>query len=139
MLSGSIVLFPRTFAILLCVCLPVIAGCGERERYPLSGSVTFKGKPVPFGQIELIPDESQGNQGPRSVVPFRDGRYETPASEFVVGGDYTVRIDGFQYDKTSGGDGEPEAIRLFPPWTSKVALPQTGGQYDFDIPASAGH
>ncbi len=111
-------------------------GCGDRmPRYPLSGAVTFGGQPVPFGRLILIPDESQGAKARRSVVIFKDGHYETPPDQYVLGGKYTVEIDGFSRSNESGDNDDVDDPRLFPVWSASVDLPPTGGSHDFDVPA----
>lgn len=123
----------QTPVVVMVALLSLLTGCGK-ERYPLSGNVTFDGKPVPFGQLILIPDESEGNSGPRSVVVFRDGHYETGASQSIVGGKYVVKIDGFEHENSSAESERSDSLRLFPVWATKVDLPQEGGAFDFDVP-----
>jgi hypothetical protein len=44
---------------LVATLLPVfiVAGCSERGKYPVSGVVTFEGKPVNYGTISFVPVE----------------------------------------------------------------------------------
>src|SRR5262245_10803606 len=74
----------------------VLAGCGGERTYELSGSVTFKGKPVPTGQIMLEPDASAGNKGPAAFAKIKDGHYDTRILEGrgTVGGPHIVQIQG---------------------------------------------
>src|SRR5437868_3529045 len=59
--------------------LITILGCGDDtglgQRYPVSGTVTFKGQPLEKGRIDFIPVDSA------------NGR---PASGEIVGGSYSL-------------------------------------------------
>ena len=74
------------FVALLCLCL----GCGPRAVH-IDGKVTYRGKPVEEGTIELIPIE--GTAGPSTGGPIKAGRYEIATNtQLVPGGNYQVRI-----------------------------------------------
>jgi hypothetical protein len=60
-------------AIVLLFVLPIVVGCGPRRpaTAPVSGRVTFNGKPLTTGQVMFYPD-----RGRTSVSPIdADGRY----------------------------------------------------------------
>ena len=61
-------------------------GCGDDGKYSVSGEVTYKGEPIPSGEIRFTPNN--GNKGPMVLVKIKDGHYETPADKGLVGGDY---------------------------------------------------
>lgn len=97
------------FACLLCIlCL---VGCGQSPYSAVSGTVTFKGKPVPSGEIRLTPDSSQGNKGPMISMLIVDGKYQTPEDKGVIGGPYQVRIMG--YGPGSSSDPTAGEVQLF--------------------------
>jgi hypothetical protein len=51
-----------------------VAGCGGNDRpttYPLTGTVTFDGKPVPVGTVTVLPDAGGGGLG--AAVAIKDG------------------------------------------------------------------
>jgi hypothetical protein len=54
----------RRAATLTAVALMVVFGCGTDDglgkRYPVSGTVNYKGQPVPSGTISFIPDKADG-------------------------------------------------------------------------------
>ncbi len=56
-----------------------VAGCGKKgpARYRVSGSVTYKGKPVPVGAIQFTPDVSKGNTSPSAFAAIKDRRYDS--------------------------------------------------------------
>src|SRR4051812_34015259 len=80
----------------------LLCGCTRGPTlYPVSGTVVFKGEPVPAGVIFFDPDISQKNDGPQGYAMIKDGKYSTAAEggRGVVGGPYLVRIEAF--------DGKP--------------------------------
>lgn len=62
-----------------------VAGCsdGKPPNYPLSGAITFEGKPVPEGTIMFIPSDKRSGTAKAEIV---DGKYtlELPAGEKLV-------------------------------------------------------
>ena len=75
----------------------LVLGCSGSSgppRYPVEGSVTYDGKPVPAGQIVFEPDSTAGNQGPASYATIDHGRFATPRGKGTVGGPHRVRITG---------------------------------------------
>ena len=68
----------------------VLSGCGGKESgIPVSGEVTFQGRPLDQGSIEFSPAEGQGTI---SGAPIMNGRYEIPADHGLQPGKYDVRI-----------------------------------------------
>ena len=79
----------------LSVLLP-LAGCGSGdglERVVVSGSVSFKGQPVDFGQLRFKPQA--GTAGPVTIAPVREGRYLADARGGVPVGEHRVEILSF--------------------------------------------
>jgi hypothetical protein len=75
-----------------------VTGCGKSGpvRYRVSGSVTFKGKPVPVGSIQFTPDASKGNAGLSAFAGIKDGKYDSAADGLgTVGGPQVVSVDAF--------------------------------------------
>ena len=68
--------------------LLTLMGCGSAEdtpeRYQISGTVSFDGKPVPTGEIVINPDA--GNTGEGSYAVIKNGKYETAPGQGVSGG-----------------------------------------------------
>lgn len=75
--------------VLLAVC---VAGCNAGRRLlPVSGSVSFDGKPIKKGTIEFIPVD--GTSGPSFGGSIKEGRYEVAAARGArERGTYQVRI-----------------------------------------------
>ncbi len=71
-----------------------VVGCGQRgpARHNLSGTVTFRGQPVPAAWIHFDPDTSQGNSGPSSSAKVENGRYKTFPDKGIFRGAYMVTV-----------------------------------------------
>ncbi len=117
----------------LCGILLITAGCGRGssgpERYTLSGTVSFKGQPVPRGDIMFVPDHEQQNQGPGSFSIIENGRYETAADKGIVGGHYVITVNGYP-----AGSDDDDSNPLFPPYEMKVELPAAQHVLDIEVP-----
>ena len=116
--------------------LAAMLGCGSEgtERYELSGTVTYDGKPVPKGFVTLTPDTSKGNDGPGGGAAIVDGKYRTEAGKGIVGGPHVVRIVG--YDGVPArveGEDLPDGRSLFSPYQVSVDFPRQDSEYNFDI------
>ena len=85
------------FTTLCCLC-----GCGDGlGRVPMSGAVTFAGRPVEEGRIRFVP--APGTEMPLSVEVIRNGRYNTDIGGGVPPGTYRVEIRAFN-------PNEPERV-----------------------------
>lgn len=131
----------RSGLALLAVCL--LAGCGADSGYPVTGTVTFNGKPVPAGKVYLIPDESKGNSGAPGYAKIENGAFDTsaPGGRSPILGPMVVGIEGFDpaAKTTTPGDtsGEVTVKALFPYYETTTVLSEETAEVTFDIPASA--
>ncbi|QDV38420.1 hypothetical protein [Tautonia plasticadhaerens] len=137
---------PRRFAPLAASFLGVLAlaaGCGDGtglpERYPVSGTVTYKGEPVETGAISFTPVDV-ANGRPASGTIEEGSYYLTTAvdGDGALPGEYKVTITSraVDYDQAMAGvqGGMPkqddvskaitEAENLVPP---KYSIPDTSG------------
>ncbi len=119
-------------------CLCAINGCGSGERtYHLSGSITFKGQPVPSGHIIFEPDSSKGNSGAPGRSKIVDGKYDTRSEDGmgIVGGPHMIRIMGLGGQSKGASQGEIALPNmLFPEFTVSEDLAKQDGTKDFTIP-----
>src|SRR5947208_2615117 len=114
-------------------------GCSSKPKpAQLSGTVTFKGQPVPAGYISLAPDVGNGGRGPQRVFQIKDGVYDS-AKENQPGhtpDKYIVHIAGFDGVRIPRyGQGKQifnEVIDLY------ITVPDGTTTKDFVIPESAG-
>jgi hypothetical protein len=121
---------------LLVVAVCVAAGCGPAGpvTYPLSGSVTWNGKPVPAGLMRLVPDAEAGNPGPATVAEIKQGRYATPEKKGIAGGKYRVFIsgsDGIPVENTEEGTTDVLGRPLFTDVLQEVEFPRAAATHDF--------
>lgn len=118
--------------------LPGCGGGGDPgpQRFDVSGKVTFKGQPIPFGTIQFLPDSSKGNQGPAGFATIENGEFNTQnGGKGSVGGPHRVII--------TGADGPPALTDddtggspLFPDYRTEHDLPRQTATADFDVPAA---
>ncbi len=119
------------------VLLLALAGCSSGGPHnTVSGTVTYKGAPVPYGKVVFEPD-TKGAPGVQGIAEIRDGHYQTFPNAGTVGGAYKVHITGFtgppaitNYKSTS----QP----LFPEYITLAELPDSSTQLDFDVPERTG-
>lgn len=89
----------RRFVVVLCF---ITAGCGgpsRPETVPVSGRVTYQGKPVPMGQIMFYPDQGRPAVGTIDA----DGHYRLRTfapDNGAIPGHYRVTIQAM---RTTGG------------------------------------
>jgi hypothetical protein len=117
--------------------LLLLCGCGKQgpQRYDVSGTVTFQGKPVPAGQVIFDPDRSGGNDGLQGYAELRDGHYDTRRSDRgATAGPVLIRIEGFDGRVVPN---RPYGKPLFIDYRVRVNLPQQDTTLDFEVPASA--
>jgi hypothetical protein len=89
--KGSHSMIPRSlWCIASLVTIVPTVGCGpEANGRPISGAVTFQGKPLDRGTIQFSPAEGQETLSGGSIV---EGRYELPAEHGLEPGKYHVRV-----------------------------------------------
>lgn len=105
------------------------------SRYQLSGTVTYQGKPVPYGLIYFDPDSTQGNSGVQGSGEIIDGVYQTSAAQGIQGGPTRVRIIGFDGKPPAGPEAAmfPHGMDLFPEKIVSIDLPAASGTQDFHL------
>lgn len=113
----------------------VLVGCESRtERFDLSGTVTYQGKPVPTGYLVLSPDAQAGNRGPGATATISDGKYQTQEGSGTVGGPHLVTIFGFDGNGyvMAGGIANPMGKPLCRS-EMRADLLRENGTYDFVV------
>jgi hypothetical protein len=120
------------------IAVAIASGCSKPPsgpaRFPVTGQITFDGKPVPRGTIAFEPDTQAGNSGPGGYGTITDGRFTTHPRMGAVSGAQFVRIAGFDGQATAELiDGKP----LFPEHTTTVELPAKAATIDFEVPLTA--
>ena len=124
----------RPWAWLPLVLIALAAGCGQSgpERYRMSGSVTFDGKPVPAGEVQFEPAEKGIGGG---FAPIRDGKYDTDDDgRGHLGGEHRVQIVGFD-GLVDPNNPDSAAKVMFAPYNTTLDLEAKTTTMDFEVPA----
>lgn len=111
-----------------------VCGCSRNkgpERHSIRGTVTFKGEPVPLGQIAFEPDASQGNQGPGGYADIIAGRYTTHMG--AVSGPHRVRISG----QSGPVIDETQDVTLFTEYVTTAEIDAKQPEINFEVPTAA--
>jgi hypothetical protein len=121
-----------TLGIVLAAC----CGCSSEELVPLTGTVTFRGKPLDTGNITFIPDAD----GPRAYAQVQpDATYfaKTGTRKGIRPGNYAVLFTAFESIPQPTDLREKESVLLTPqryrrPETSplRCVVPTEGGRFD---------
>lgn len=135
----------RGTTLLRTACLALLAaivttGCGPHDRYALSGTVTFDGKPIPAGSITFMPF-GEGKPGRTAgFCQIKAGKYATQAGRNPGSGPHRVLIvgcDGVAYQSKMGEivEDHPMGKPLFPTHLLEIDVPEKNGTvFDFDVP-----
>jgi hypothetical protein len=120
----------------------VLAGCGEsRKRHPVSGTVTYQGKPVQMGSIRFEADQSVGDFAAVCYASITDGKYETKREESPTNGMYRVQVMGIDVARINKNvpPGVPwDMPALFQPHSMTVEIPPPDGKLNIEIPDKKG-
>jgi hypothetical protein len=109
--------------------LGLLVGCSESgpKRNRVSGKATFQGKPIPYGDVVITPDDARKNSGAQGIAMIREGQYDTSAGggKGYGGGPAVLRVTGLT------GEGG----KLLCEYEFRVDLPSGDATHDFDVPA----
>lgn len=128
-------LFARLSKFAPVLVLATLAACGSdgRTRYPLSGKVTFEGRPIPKGIIYFDPDVTK-NDGPQGFALIENGTYDTRnQGQGTSGGWHQARL--FACDGVVGPEA-PMGRPMFPEYSWNVEVPAAESTLDFAITAA---
>ncbi|MEY4190197.1 MAG: hypothetical protein RIR17_933 [Planctomycetota bacterium] len=134
----------RAVCVFLCL-LAILAGCSrETGRLSVKGSVTFKGLPLPHGNIQFFPLEE--GKGESAGAMISKGSFEIPADKGMLSGKYKVVISCAEEMKNppknlARGSSPPTEEKLPPEFSSfektrATAEVTSAGKniFDFTIP-----
>jgi hypothetical protein len=111
-------------------------GCGRDPlgRHAVSGTVTFRGQPVPIGFVRLIPNTDKGNKGPGGGAAIKNGEFHAPANKGVVGGPYLIEIVGMDgVPSQEEGESLPDGKSLFPTIQVEYEFPNEDSTWNYDV------
>jgi hypothetical protein len=104
-------------------------GCGKpaTDRQELEGTITYNGKPVPYGAIRFEPvDPASGWEGSATI---QKGRYKTNPGCGPKPGRYVAWVDGFQDKPGSDISEQP----LFIGARVEVEVPAGAREVNLDV------
>lgn len=125
-----------------------LVGCGPKSpdgRYPVSGTVTFGGKPMDHGIVSFQPVDPDGKTSSAGAV--KDGKFSITGAKTLFPGEYTVVVTceessgetqtvtdelGKTYTSTKLVTYVPEDWGVFS--THTVTIKAGKNNFDFDIP-----
>ena len=118
--------------IIVPVFLLVVAGCGRNDLEPLSGTVTFDGKPLKVGSIVFVTKESTGIEAaaPPTTVSIKEGQFNISKQYGLKQGSYEVTITGFEGVQRGWS---PFGYNLFPDYTTTFEY-SGQGTAEFEVP-----
>ena len=129
----------RTACVFLLAAI-VSTGCGPRDRYALSGSVTFDGKPIAAGTITFVPFGAGKTGRTAGFCEIKAGKYATQKGRNPGSGPHRVMIsgcDGAPYQSQMGEivQNYPMGKPLFPSHLVEIDVPEKNGSvFDFVVP-----
>ena len=113
--------------------LATSVGCQKSNGLtPVTGRVTFKGSPVPMGNVSIEPDASQGNKGPQCRSSIIKGVVTSRPEFGAVSGAVIVDVEG--------AEQRPESeypVPLFPRYSFKTEIPKGKATLDIVVPEDA--
>ncbi len=116
------------------VLLLAVLGCSGERRNALSGRVSYKGEPIPYGRIVFEPDTAKGQKGVQGVAEIHDGTYQTSPAAGTLAGPYQAHITGYagppDHKRKPPGPGPA----LFKEYIIAVELPDGAAEINFDVP-----
>lgn len=125
------------YCVVMLLGLGMVVGCSnEPPKSEISGTVTFKGEPIPAGDISFTPDVSIVG-GQLQMYMIKDGKFNSedkPGSGLLPGA-YKIRINGY--------DGKQIPMyfsgkQIFNAIEESIVVDQPKMTRDFVVPEAAG-
>jgi hypothetical protein len=118
----------------LVLTLAIVSGCQKSNGLtPVTGRVTWKGNPVPMGNVSIEPDASQGNKGPQCRSSIIKGVFTSRPEFGAVSGPVIVDVEGSEQPPD-----KEFPVPLFPRYTFKTEIPKGKATLDIVVPENAG-
>jgi hypothetical protein len=118
------------FIVVAVLALATSVGCQKSNGLtPVSGRVTWKGNPVPMGDVYIEPDASQGNTGPQCRSSIIKGVFTSRPEFGSVSGPVIVDVEGSEQHPD-----KDFPVPLFPRYTFKTEIPKGKATLDIVVP-----
>ena len=107
--------------LLKAICLMAL-GCGDDgpKKYPITGNVSYGGKPIIYGDIRFEPKEGLNNQQTMAISSIEDGKFKTE----VVGGPHWVYVRDLTGDADMGNPDKPGRSKFMMEYRAGIELPK---------------
>lgn len=118
--------------------LIVLGGCGSAaadKTYPVSGTVTYKGKSVPRGTIHFDPNPQTNPKGKSTSLSIDNGQFASDEKSGISQGDYIVRLQCFD---GKAANEAPFGQALCEEQTDKHTQPAGPATLKFELPKAGG-
>ena len=117
-----------------CLVLSTLVSCGDTgpPRFELSGTITYKGKPVPAGYIRYEPLDTVVNKSTVGNADIKDGKYSTLRDQGSTGGRHRVFVYGFNGIPEPGSG--PAGAAIFNSYAVEAELPLETSTLDIEVP-----
>ena len=129
---------PERLLLVLTLLLAASSGCRKAgpERVIVSGTVSYRGEPIPKGTIRFSPERRE--EVPSSVARIVDGKYSASANGGVCVGSYRIEIVAHRIDpRYQTGATSPETEAELP--TQQYLPEKYNRQTQLEIAIESGH
>jgi hypothetical protein len=93
---------PRSAGLMASLVVFAALGCGSGDelarRYPVSGTVTYNGKPVPKGSINFLPNDPNGRAAGGDIVEGTYSLTTQDPGDGAIPGQYKVTVTATDVD-----------------------------------------
>lgn len=110
-------------------------GCSRHpDPVHVSGTVTFRGKPVPKGIVFIHPNQQKGNSGPYGVAMIKNGRFDTSqqGGSGAMPGFVKIAVGG--YDESGKSEDFSDATPLFNPYQIEAEIHPEPSHIEITVP-----
>lgn len=109
-----------------------VTSCGSGNgRQELEGSVTYQGKPLPYGTVTFEPDKSMGQNAVQASGEVVDGRLKTTPGFGARPGPHVALVTGYDRAPTDNG---PAPRELFVNVSVPVVVEPGSKTVNLDVP-----
>jgi hypothetical protein len=130
--------------------LMVVVGCGGSGEFPVEGTATYNGQPIPIGSITLEPVAGSPQELPTGFAVIRDGHFRSDAEHGCSAGKHVAVVTGYDGKPTAEQQALADEVihtddmpivatgtPLFRPYKVEVDISGPGDELEIDVPAGA--
>lgn len=114
-------------------------GCGGSrfDRFPVQGTVSFKGQTVESGAVFFEPTAAAGKEAPTVYLRIEKGQFSVGRKDGPGRGKYTVVVGGWDKAKEFvDDDGITHSVPLFKDYRFEVEFPVPNNTLNIEVPES---